>query len=92
MTSRYAGNTFGDAKQAKSCFHKDVVAFGELLANIIYHLFYDWFFAQEKGIDFYGRLVREFVPNLITQHKRWRDIYKHILVSFGEKPFKNIHK
>lgn len=40
----------------------------------------------------YGKIIKELVPNLLTQHKEWAKIYKKILECFGEKPFKFISK
>jgi hypothetical protein len=73
-------------------FHNDIVYFGEFISNIVYHMFFDWFFIHEKKIDIYGKLVKEFVPNLLTQHKEWKKTYKRVLESFGEKEFNHISK
>lgn len=50
-------------------FHKDVSSFGEYVSNVIYHLFGEWFYFLEKKHDVYSKIIKEFVPNLITHHK-----------------------
>lgn len=92
MSSKFSSGSFTDKVQAKSNFHRDITIFVEFIANIIYQLFYDWFFMHENTINFYERLIKQFVPNFFTQHREWPQIYHGILKSFGEKPLKHITK
>jgi hypothetical protein len=90
MSNQYSKENFNSTHEAKIHFKKDITVFGEFVSNIIYNLFFDWTFLLEKNMDFYNRLVEEFVPNLITQHRSWLPIYRKILECFGEKPLKHI--
>ena len=69
MFARYQPGRVVDHRQLSSQLHRDITVFGEFVANAIYHLFGEWFVYLEKKIDVYGKIVKEFVPNLITHHK-----------------------
>lgn len=46
MFAKYNTANLADRRKAMSNFHNDITIFGEYISNIIYHLFYEWFFVH----------------------------------------------
>lgn len=67
---------------------RDVNAFKEFLANVIYQVYGEWVFLIEKKKDMFPYIWKEFTPYLLTSHPKFDIIYKIVLRHLGEEPLK----